>query len=82
MGWYQCQDSRKCISQKNVCDGWNDCVGGSDELKCPCAENEFHCKNGMCILDRYKCDYDSDCPDHSDEIGCSRFLIVVIVSIS
>ncbi|XP_070193961.1 very low-density lipoprotein receptor-like [Littorina saxatilis] len=34
-----------------------------------CAENEFQCKNGVCIQEEWTCDSDADCGhgDNSDE---------------
>lgn len=32
-----------------------------------CADNEFQCKNGLCIQEEWTCDTDNDCWDGSDE---------------
>lgn len=32
-----------------------------------CADNEFQCKNGICIQEEWTCDTDNDCFDGSDE---------------
>ena len=41
-----------------------------DERGCPCAEDQFTCKDGGCVPSDYVCDKSFDCQDKSDEIGC------------
>ena len=71
-----------CLDWREICDGKIDCLnGGEDEKHClelqmnHCDENEYQCRNGMCInevffLDRYEFEGNSppECLDGSDEV--------------
>lgn len=61
-----------CIDKRQVCDGLYDCVDMSDELNCPCRENEMTCANGVCVGLDWICDGDDDCGDGTDEMNCTR----------
>ncbi|XP_063907725.1 sortilin-related receptor-like isoform X2 [Zophobas morio] len=39
-----------------------------------CTEQEFACRNGLCIRATFKCDGDDDCLDKSDELNCATCL--------
>uniref|UniRef100_A0A673KWD7 Low-density lipoprotein receptor-related protein 2-like n=1 Tax=Sinocyclocheilus rhinocerous TaxID=307959 RepID=A0A673KWD7_9TELE len=71
---FTCLDG-SCFAQRWKCDGYRDCIDGSDELERVCAfhtcsPTEFTCDNGGCVPLYYVCDYTNDCGDNSDEHGC------------
>lgn len=87
---FKCNDSRSCVSRKQVCDGRSHCFDGSDEVGCPtvaapvtmapadrlkCRRGLWPCKDGTeCIVHIHVCDREVDCKDGSDEEDCGRLL--------
>ena len=72
---YSCGNGA-CISQSDVCDGYIDCINGSDEAFCStqpegCSATEVTCADGSCISASHVCDGKSDCASGSDEAMCS-----------
>lgn len=68
-----------CLDWRNICDGKTDClIDGEDEQNCTelemnqCNDNEYQCRNGMCVdeafvLDRVPGLMGAECLDGSDE---------------
>nr|XP_006821451.1 PREDICTED: uncharacterized protein LOC102804421 [Saccoglossus kowalevskii] len=63
--------SGACIPAKNVCDGYNDCLKGTDEDSQTCVIcGGFMCGDSECIPMNQRCNYRRDCRDGSDERNC------------
>ncbi|CAF0939386.1 unnamed protein product [Adineta steineri] len=78
-----------CLDWREICDGKVNCLdGGEDEKYCAeleinrCAENEYQCRNGMCVNEEFLSDEgillmhisSPECLDGSDEVRFdSRF---------
>ena len=37
---FQCNDRKRCIDKRRMCDGYKDCSDNSDELECPEGKNK------------------------------------------
>ncbi|CAF1114617.1 unnamed protein product [Adineta steineri] len=67
--------SNICLDWREICDGRIDCIdGGIDEDQCfqleinECNENEYRCRNGLCISKGFLKDERSQCLDGSDSL--------------
>ncbi|KAG0718004.1 Low-density lipoprotein receptor [Chionoecetes opilio] len=76
---FQCDDDRRCMPKRWLCDGSPDCDDATDEKieNClaasedqprECQSHEFACNNTQCIPNNWKCDGHDDCKDGSDEL--------------
>lgn len=73
---FYCNDG-KYINDTFKCNGWSNCVNGTDETEdlCKyncCSPNEFRCDYGACIPNYLQCNGLEDCIDESDEINCKN----------
>ncbi len=66
-------DSIICLDWRDICNEVWECTNGEDEVDCVeidirgCRNEEFRCRNGMCIDRNFLFDGFHDCADGSDE---------------
>lgn len=82
LGKFLCSNT-VCTSRNNICNDYDDCGDGSDEVNCPtkfysnannCSRElgTYLCGNRECVPLSKVCDGKSDCEDHSDEYNCPK----------
>ncbi|CAF1016974.1 unnamed protein product [Adineta steineri] len=65
--------NQNCLNWRQFCDGFYDCEMGEDERFCLlleaniCQDDEYRCRNGLCIPLSFSFDYVYDCLDRTDE---------------
>ncbi|XP_063595921.1 sortilin-related receptor-like [Penaeus indicus] len=75
-GALECKDSDgmcACVGPEMICNGYEDCPNGEDELRCQGIHScrGYKCASGMCLPRKdVECDNVQDCDDYSDEMGC------------
>ncbi|CAD6184413.1 unnamed protein product [Caenorhabditis auriculariae] len=76
---FKCPQEDLCLSKIKVCDGFDDCRNGEDEVGCSCNEIDakdeapFKCATqDKCIQATQVCDGVRDCFDWSDEQNCEQ----------
>lgn len=63
-----CQSDKKCIKKALVCNRFYDCLGGEDEIHCPCYQQlEYQCNSDKCLASVFLCDGIQDCLHGDDE---------------
>ena len=71
----ECNCGLLCLDWRNICDGFQQCMFGTDEENCDllqfneCEPDEYRCMNGMCIPDQYFVNGQYECMDLTDETG-------------
>ncbi|XP_043928446.1 suppressor of tumorigenicity 14 protein homolog [Protopterus annectens] len=65
---FKCKDGT-CIPMRSQCNGWKDCIDGSDEQDCDCGSEELSCINGKCKQNKM-CSGENECDDDSRESDC------------
>ncbi|CAF3903979.1 unnamed protein product [Adineta steineri] len=72
--------SNICLDWREICDGRIDCIdGGIDEEQCfqleinECNENEYRCRNGLCIPKEFLEDKQFQCLDVSDLLDIDSY---------
>ena len=66
-------NTERCLDYRDICDGEFDTINGEDELYCDqieinlCDDNQFRCRNGLCIDRQFLFDGQGDCTDFTDE---------------
>ncbi|CAF1409983.1 unnamed protein product [Adineta steineri] len=72
--------SNICLDWREICDGRIDCIdGGIDEEQCfqleinECNENEYRCRNGLCIPKEFLEDKQFQCLDVSDLLNIDPY---------
>ncbi|XP_026810792.1 G-protein coupled receptor GRL101-like isoform X1 [Rhopalosiphum maidis] len=76
--WVPEGNPSRCIRQKYICDGQNDCFNGlsiSDEFGCDKPNSHlndefFKCKDGRWLPLKHRCNFKAECLNGEDETNC------------
>ncbi|XP_043922260.1 SCO-spondin-like [Protopterus annectens] len=75
---FQCQYSKECIHDVQLCDGIPQCRDQSDEsidncgsTEIPSCPGKFACNNSLCVNISQVCNGIQDCPGGDDEMACA-----------